>query len=569
MRTTFNIVLAIIILLGASLNSFGQETLTIHHDKPYYASGEAMWYKVYLPSYFSENDVTFKVIVSDKNGTKKDSYFIKSKGEKHLIGYYKFPYQFETNVYQFHFYALTKISQREVVLTSFEVPYYDDLSVSEKDISTNTVESPTSTLMADNSNINLNIKLSKQSYIPGEEVKLQISATNNEGSIEEMNYSVAVVDEKLIGSAWSNHVVQSSSTTQLDEEVVQYLDDNLYVIGQVLKKDGSPRKVNQLGVFDGTANQMHLARTDTEGNFALFLPGLYGDRKIQFAGYISNEAPDIKVNLKEDQQGQSNSELIIDTDILNYVKNSSLRKKIYQYYKTLEYDLNTEMINEETRNTKADKLYDLSKFVQFKTVGSFMNEIISAPLKFDVDNDQVTAKMFDPQGFKRYSRKGGSNDNFPFTPVFIIDDKLTKDAKFVYNMDLNGVETIELFNSIKSITDVFGNFRNYGVVRIKTSLPDVKVPEEDAEDIYAFKGLQPKADFLNMKSLTDKNIPQFRPLVYWNPDISSTQTQKANIIFNASEDISDFKIIVVGQSKDGSIVKGSASYSNVLNTANN
>jgi len=458
------------------------------------------------------------------------------------------------------------MTKKEVLLSSFDVPFYNDLEKMEIEMTSEPISVLSSESIPNNS-INLSIRTSKNDYQPGEPVKLQISATDQSGNILNTNYSISVIDEGLIGSDWSKKTISLSQTDQLDSEVVQYLDNNLYVKGMVMDANGSSKRINQLGVFDGQSNQMHLARSSENGEFALFLPVLYGQRAIQFAGYISNEAPDIKVSLSSDAQNPSSSQLVFNENVRNYLDLSRKRKKIFQYYKSLEYDITSDEVKDEIRSIKPDKSYDISKFVEFESVGKFFDEIISAPLKFTQQGDEVKAVMFDPEGFKKFSRKGGSNNNFPFSPVFIIDGKLTKDANHVYNMSLNGVTTIELYNSIKTIGNLFGNFRNYGIVKINTELPEVSVPDSDQEDIHRFNGLQPASQFADMKSINN-DIPQLRPLVYWNANANSTQTQKANISFNASDDISNFKIIVVGQTENGQMVKGETKYSTVLGASN-
>ena len=544
-----------------------QERIVVHKDKPYYVPGEVMWYKVYLPNYFDSHKITYKVIVSNSKGQKHDSYFVKCDGQNTLEAYYKFPYNLSTDIYQFHFYTLTKLTKKEVLLTSFEVPFYNDLIKIDKEVSTVEVMPDVNELIPIYSHL-LSIRTDQETYGQGDTVKLQIATTDANGNILNTNYSVSVIDESLIGSDWSAKTISVSKTEQLDSDVVQYLDDNLYVRGKVYNPDGTPKRINQLGVFDGQSNNMHLARSDDNGEFALFLPAVYGQRNIQFAGYISNEAPDIKVTLSTDRQLEANREIIYNLSVEEYLKASRDRKKIYQYYKSLEYDLNLAKVEDEIRFSKPDKTYDLSKFVTFKNVGSFFDEILSAPLKFNQEGEEITAVMFDPDGFKKFTRNGGSNDNFIFPPVFIIDGKLTQNAKHVYSMDLNAVTTIELYNTITTIAGIFGNFRNYGVVKINTTLPDVTIPTADQEDIHSFEGLQPTTNFLKMNSL-NKEIPQLRPLVYWNSDINSSSIQKANIMFNASDDISKFKIIVVGQTEDGQIVQGAAIYSTILGESHN
>ena len=522
-----------------------------------------MWYKVYLPSYFSGNEVAVRILVTDGKGTKKDSYFIQSEGKNYLENYYRFPFDMASGIYQFHFITFTKITEREISLTRFEVPFYNDPApIDKQKAAPATLPVNTGSAIV-NSNLQLHISTDKEVYAQGADIQLGLSITDASGARQAAYYSISVVDEEMIGSHWIGNTISQTSTSHVNKDVLHYLDNSVYVRGQVADADGQPKRLKQLGVYDGQNNNMFLVATNDNGDFFVFLPEMYGNRHLQFAGYISNEIQDISVELNSDKQRKAATRLVYDENVLGYIELGRKRKKIYQNFKALEYDLEYAKVENELRNVKPDKVYDISKYVSFVSVGAFFDEIISAPLSFSQNGEKITARMFDPEAYRRANRGRNASENFPLDPVFIIDGKMTRNANHVYSMDLNGVTTIEIYNSRPAISQLFGNFRNYGVVKINTSLPDVTIPAADQEDIHAFNGIQPKASYYNMKSLK-ADIPNLRPLAYWNPDVTSDGQQDALLTFPATEDASTFRIVVVGQTAKGDIVKGAKTFRTVL-----
>ncbi|MCB0689849.1 MAG: hypothetical protein KDC53_25085, partial [Saprospiraceae bacterium] len=139
-------------------------------------------------------------------------------------------------------------------------------------------------------------------------------------------------------------------------------------------------------------------------------------------------------------------------------------------------------------------------------------------------------------------------------PLFIIDGKMTRDADFVARLPISAVETVELFLDAPKLRSSFQAIGVSGVVRITTSIANLKLPEADAGNIHTIYGLQPKAHFpgFNAQVLTDqKHEPFFRPQLFWNPDIPVGPDGMASTTFVQSDDTGPFLIEVVFQTADG------------------
>lgn len=536
-----------LITLFSFLN--GQGDVTVHTDKPYYVAGEVIWYKLYLPDAFAQVEASFKMIVSDASGDKVDDYFINNSGSQ-IVGYYRIPFGSKSGIYDFTLAGLNMTNMSQDLISQFNVPVYNDLEKLE--LNTNAIVQNGS--MGQNE---LTIRLNKSEYAPGESV--QIGLVSSQDRI--VDYSISVVDEGMIGADFISNSVSTSQALSIDASQNKY-QKGLYVRGKVMNEDGSPKKMNQLGVFDGATNTMHLARSNQAGDFVLTFPELHGERGFQFAGYISNEAQNVNVDVVSDDLRPSGSALVVNEKIIEYLELSRVRKKIYQYYGALEYDLTKTPKKAKKFEIKPDKTYDISKYVQFKNIGAFFNEIISSPLKFEIDGENVKALMFDAEGFKKRNALG-STENFIFDPIFIVNGKLTRDASYIYKLPLDEITTVDLYTSRKTLAKMVGNFRNYGIAIINTSNPKLTVPVKDQMKIKRMTGIQEVATFDGMKSV-NKEMPQLRSSVYWNPSISNGAGIGTPLSFKGSDDVSTFNITIVAKTESGAILKGSTSYTTSL-----
>ncbi len=522
---------------------FGQDVV-VHTDKPYYVTGEMIWYKIYLPTAFSEVETTFKMVVTDPSGKNINSYFHQLEGDD-IIGRYAIPFGSSTGHYTWSLALLDRSSMEEKVLTSFSVPIYNDLEKVEKNGAT---VGPSGT----NNTNQINLRFDKNEYAPGEVVRLGLTSQQNI-----VDYSISVVDEGLVGIEFNNLYTQTR-TPQINNLASASFEKGLYIQGEAKDESGNGKRMNQLGMYDGAINQMHLARTDDNGKFTVTIPDIEGARAYQFAGYVSNEADNLDINLTSNISISNNDPVVINDQVKNYIENSITRKKIHQFYSVLEYEFEEEQIKTKKENVKPDMSYDFTEYVQFKNLGEFFNEIISAPLKFEIDGENVEASMYDSEGFKRFNQLGATS-NFIFDPLFIVNGKLTKDASFVYKIPFEEIEKVDLYVQRKSLAEIVGNFRNYGIGVIHTKNPNFTVPVEDQKNIKLINGVQQQLSFDEMKSLS-LDMPQLRPLVFWNPQISGGKGINSPLTFKATDDVSTFRVNVVARTDSGSVIRGTGTY---------
>lgn len=519
------------------------QNVTVHTDKSFYVTGEVIWYKLYLPSEYEDINTTFKMVVSDSNGDVIDSYFHNLVGDD-VTGRYAIPFGIGSGYYTWTVAVLDRTDESEKEVFSFSIPIYNDLEKLEK----NDVVGVSSTGSLNNE---LGIRFDEPVYNPGDMVKIGLQTDENI-----VDFSISVIDESL---SRQGYPIVHQTNTKLENSVLANLENGLFFKGTAKDKSGKGKRMNQLGVYEGALNKMHLVRTNENGDFTMTLPEAQGPRAYQFAGYISNEAKDLDISLRTNTSSKKSDPILVNDQIMEYLADSRMRKKIHQFYSVLEYEISEASVPNKKEEIKPDKSYDFKEYVQFKNMGEFFNEIISAPLKFEIDGENVKATILDSEGFKRFNQLGASS-NFVFEPVFIVNGKLTKNASYIYKIPFEEISKVDLYLKRKTLAKVVGNFRNYGIAVIHTNNPKFTVPVSDEKNIKIINGVQVPSSFDKMKSLS-LDMPQLRSVVYWNPQVVDGAGVTSPFAFKATDDIGTFKVNIVARTSNGNIISGSETYS--------
>ena len=124
----------IVLLLGLfpALNPISAQVVTrdqclLHLDKSFYVSGEIAWYKLYLPAFFRDKDLSVRVSVTDQAGHILRSHYLKNAGKTYVEGYYKVPFDLVTGMYHLVFEGADKAARKFERLAEAAVPMISDL----------------------------------------------------------------------------------------------------------------------------------------------------------------------------------------------------------------------------------------------------------------------------------------------------------------------------------------------------------------------------------------------------------------------------------------------------------
>ena len=519
----------------------------IHMDKPYYVSGETAWYQIYLPEVFRSVSGNVQVLIQDQTGAIVDDYFW-SLDEAKIEGYYKIPYNIKADLYHFSLRTLDNTSKEPITITTWSVPIYSDLNAQ----GMQAIFPERTTFAAERSTLDVNLTPASTSYVRGEEVSVNVSTPA--GTKTDI-MSVSVVDLSLIGPSAESTVFVSA--INIPDNVTLGINDQTFVHG-IIRNAANDREVaiGVIGAYHAKYNRMYYTKSKENGKFTLMLKDHTGDGELQFAGnlYDLYKSTDISLEVP----AVTNSYTLTsdyDTGVIEYLKESNARKRIYQFYKQLESPVTYNEVKPLDRLfVKPNKAVNVKEYVTFENTGIFFNEVMGFQIDFKKKgDDDITARIFDPE-----TTKGGrvySDNFFPRSPVFIVDGKLTKDAAFVYNLKLTDLEDVSIYNDWRDITKQYGTFGDFGYVVINTSQADLSVPEDDENDIVAYSGKAKQVQYPINLSSAEGEAPNLTPTVYWNPNEATGKLK-----FKSSDDVGEFLVRVVVRDKTGKIGVASTTY---------
>lgn len=550
------------LIMASLIGAMSQSDATIHLNKPYFVSGETVWFAIYLPGGFENSKGKIKLHVQNGNTLVHES-FVQLENSS-LSGYYKIPFDLSTGLYFFSFYALENKTLKPVKITSFELPIYNDLNgESLQPIF------PSPDLMAyvpgsTNGNLQLAVELGATEVIAGDKVSVDASVKDTEGNIVPASLSIGVIDEGLIGPSVNNGIV-FTRPIQLKFGTILGLDERIFVQGTIYNgANNEPVKVNIIGAYNKDENKMYYSRSDETGRFTLLMKDQIGPSSLQIAGYLYEEYADTKVTkLKaEEMSTQIPVTPEFDDDISSYISWSNKRKRIYQHFNQLESDAIVVDYSKKHNKVRPNKTFKIREYVHFETVGKFFDEILGSQLNFLKSGDRITARMFNPESNKNAGK--GDDYYFPRSPVFIVDGKMTKNADFVYKMKSDNVDEVDLYYDWRDITKQYGTFGDFGYVVIRTNQSGLRVPAEDEEDIISYSGLQPLVSYPVGISADETSFPVFRPTVYWHPGTVVNNARDGKIEFTTSDDVSTFRVVVVARTEEGRLLYGYTNYKTAL-----
>ena len=548
--------LVIIFSIGIFENLKSQSTCYVHLDKTFYVTGEIIWYKLNLPSFVKEKNTIVKTTLLDASGNNLGNHFNKSEGELFVDGYYKLPFELSSEVHTLIFSTTVSKNSPEIILAEIFVPIYNDLiPVGSDDLMNDTNISTYNEAATVNTNLTIDVSLDKEAYTSREKVNAIVSVSDASGNLTNANISVSVKDLELLSSNENqSSIYQGKDLSAL--EGTTFLNQ-IYIKGSYVKGEGEIIPKEIMGAYSAKENKLHFSVPNLLGDFHLEMPYYYGSKPIQFFPYIDDQK-DLKVSLSN--VGSSNDQqLAYNETVIEYIKLSRLRKKLFQRYTAVESNIQTEEQELIYVAPDFDKEFDITEYKLFENVASFLKEV-KTPLRMKEKKGEFEGAMYMPTKYKSYS------DHAESDPIYIVNGYLTRNSDFIGNLDLNMVTNLAMLYDPKKIRSAYKVFGATGVVGVTVNSKDIMIPDSDKDDIFNITGLLPEANFPVFDPVdisNDQYQPFFRPLLYWNSNLKTDNSGKANFSFHQSDDISTFVIEVVVQANDGSINTFTKTYQSV------
>ncbi len=543
----FAVCLSISRLVDSPIYAQSSSEVCLHLDKSFYVAGEVAWFTLYLPSKYRDREIAINTTLVDGNGKQRDRFFLRNGGKTMVPGYYKFPYEVSAGIFEIQFRVTKGGSIPDEVMASFPIPVYNDLA-NLSNVSMAPISSPEDELVDGNFNIEISMpsESKRRAKVP---VKIKVMDQANQpvlgGSI-----SVSVTDSELCGTRITDYPALQISESAVDG--VGELKNYIYIQGRLGTVE-NPQQVNVLGGYIGVDDKIYYSKSFDDGFFSMKLPDFTGPKMIQFIGY-QFEQPEISASVDLATTIHDHDPIKYNEGILEYLKYSRMRKKVFQYFEQEEMPLNLPTIRYEVDESKPDMSFNIKEYESFPDMKGFFGEIITT-LTFKLGDDSIyTASLYNPK------ERRSKNTNLKGPPLFIVDGKMTRNAHFIANMSMVPIQRVEIYTNAEDRRDKYSAIGISGIVKIKTTLQDVPIDPADAEDVHTSYGLQQPASFPALNPDHHQTQPLFRPQVYWNAAIPLNTEGEATFDFTQSDDLGNFVIEVVFQSKEGKLSRARTKY---------
>lgn len=499
----------------------------VHFDKSFYVSGEVVWFKLYLPASAQGKDFSVKLLVANGTGQVVGEQFLAVGKDAVCAGHYALPFDAAPGVYAFVFKALQKNGVADELLRA-SVPVYNDLNPwDEKTVLETPVGASSMPMPSD-----LKVEIQMESTVqPRQTVQLKIMVSDQLGHPVKATGSLSVTDEELCGTQ-----VLPSQNIQAGIALPDNADwlSGIYKHGIVRHADGRLMTSTLIPVWNLETRELHFGKS-ANGELTLQLPHYEGLRHLQVLGVP--EEP-LRVSWDEELVKASPSKLRYTEGIFQYLESSRKRKKIYQYYGKTETLLPSLPPTAPTENWKSRQVFKVQDYERFPDLATFFQEVIWR-IKFTQRGGRYAASMYNTD----------THTEFTEPPLFLLDQKASFDADFVGKLDPAGINTIELLFDPKLLRKYYPAVGGGGVVRITTlSGNQLLSPEKEAE-ILALPGISPELKFPLVS--VAQNEPALRPVVCWQPSVSTDKNGLAVATFVQSDDRSTFCAEVLLQAPDG------------------
>ena len=521
----------------AGTSQVHESTLVLHLDKGFYVTGEVVWFKIYVPSRW-EGQRFLTLDIFDEKGRGLETFGVSSEGESYIFGYFPIPYEWNTGWYRLRISGVQQKDSRPYELLEAQFPIFNDLKELPENISLRdplaAAEKP--------GDLTLECKVQMNPYpaniSPGDSLEFSFRVTTEDGEPLSAHASVSVYDLALIGAeVWDGPNVFTGKVFPEDFDVYGHP----VVQGALFRPDGSPYLTNFFGAYEATHNWFHYDVSYNRHYFTQHFPVRYGSLEVQFMDFLEDDI-DIQLLTLPNPDPISNPAPLFTPGIIEYLQASAKRKKIYKLFDAVETPLSPQIPSSPSNAWKPDRRFVMDTYEEFESLPSFFEEI-STPLKFKLTQEGTyDMGMFNPEF--------GARNFYPGAPLVILNDKLTRNSQFVANLDMDLIDTLDLFFYFDGLREQFGLLGHNGVVRIQTHGPEMGLPLEDPYFAFPVPALLPP--LANRYSGSHaKDLPKISPMQYWNAEVEVNDGGVGKVSFVQGDYPGKFLVEICVQTQNG------------------
>ena len=464
-------------------NLAAQQTTTIHFDKPYYFSGDYIFYS-FCDSELGSETITARVSFYDEVRV-IESYYIKIKngcGE----GFIKTAYDSPSKMYQMVIHVFDEENFQPIDLLATSIRIYNEANISRTSL-VSLPKSKEQLIIADGQDV-----AQSDGAI---ELTLKIPPHLSD---KVKRVSVSVRDQALYGP----HLKTPSSHNHTD---LPTLVRGIPFSGKRIYK-GSPDMTSKL-LFALNTEQLIFDATEVGNEEVIhFQLSDFNDRqRITFMDYLENE-----ISVVPDAPWSPtayNQPLSIDSSIIRHLDVHREEMLINRLFEKVSLSPARDTTIKAALRMPPNYTLDVQEFEIRGTTVDIFKEIVT-PLKFrSLGKGEYGGRVF-------YERNGLSKF-YSRDPMFILGDRATKHGQYIARFPLQDIgyfKIYSLYDSLANLSPIaFG-----GLVYVDMIDPNYTLPEEIALPSLTLQGLQAPIVY-PITPQRARDQPSIGPLCYWNP----------------------------------------------------
>ncbi|MEL6253959.1 MAG: hypothetical protein AAFR87_18260 [Bacteroidota bacterium] len=529
------------------------EYMKIHFDKSFYIAGEDVWFSLhFLSPENRKSEVVYAELFSPE-GEQLIRHTLKVENEQ-VSGDFILPANLAEGYYTFRAYTRWNLNYDPPVMLEAQIPVYNAVrgisslpNLEDKTFSVSNSE-------------DLSINLEKNIYKPREDVKLNINGKH--GKL--IHVSVSVTDlkyeEELIREDLASNFIKGEFKTNEDKLDAEF---KLKKVFRLRHPDtGEPVNSNFIMGFV-KLNHQKLIRTAENGYVDFPLDNFYDSTVIQI--FDASPFQDTYIPLIEtvkDSFELPSPSLNTETPPLTEAVKHYILKYQHRFQVSKLFG-NMDLIRARAQQVipsqfKPTNVYRTNDFIDLENMSEFFKQAIP-PVTFKAGKYKgdryikPRLKLYVPHKEPIYNKR-----IIKKPAVMLVNDYFTYDTEAILNIPLSNVEQVEIYNTVVELPTQFGPIGDFGAIAVITK--DGTTPPEITETgnnikisgFYSPRQLK-TIDYGSIDHRLSK-IPDFRPLIYWNPQVPISPNEKSELSFPAGDQHGSYLIRVKGITASGEFV---------------
>lgn len=196
----------------------------------------------------------------------------------------------------------------------------------------------------------------------------------------------------------------------------------------------------------------------------------------------------------------------------------------------------------------ADRSYLLDDYTRFTTIEEILREYVPQ-VNVRKQNGKFRLQMYD-----------GENKTITYDPLLLLDGVPMFDVDRFMTMDPLKLSKLDVIPN----TYFLGSIRADGVASFISYNGDMAEFEPDAGALVVdYEGLQLHREFyspdFSLPELLNSRIPDFRNVLYWQPDLTTDKNGKGAVTFYTSNQPGQYRVVIHGITRNGKAVTGVSS----------